>query len=534
LAVAKLSRVVLVCSRGEFGKVLAELCAYGRFHPSESEDLVQDPQVLLVASHLHEVYSRSKAILGRSAVATAGRRDIASADAFALPKDLGASLDALERAPRSRDGAIDDSALGEVKSIGDAAQAVFDDLIRVRVRPGPKRFVVMEGYVPTNDAGRFEGALARYLVSATPVVSRASFEPYVPTLLVNPKVVSLFESTTLAQGVPSYNEIDPTPFIAFFFPFFFGLMFADIGRGMAVLAAGWFVGRKWGEKYGYWGNMLYVLGASTIFFGLFSGLFFGLHVPTPFPHFIPVLDLTGLDIASVVFLLEVSVVVGTFHLATAYYIAFANEFRAGNRVSVFTHLPVLTLYAGLVPFAFAVVGNGLSFGGLLTDPAPAPVFRELLGLSIPVGFVASVSLPFVLGSLLVLVFGRATFDLVRSRSSRNVVRSLVAGTMSALAQSFEFLVNTISYIRLGVLLIVSTLTGALVNQALGWGAAGVPVVVAANVGVMILEGLIVYVQDLRLHVYEWFTKMYLGRGTAFRPLVASGATFRIRWGFRAA
>lgn len=532
MAIAKLSRVVLICSRGELGHFLARLCSFGKFHPSERDDLVQDPEILLAASRYHAVYSDARSILGRAAGRTATEEitTLHAEDAIRFPEFLSELLRRAEtELAASPGGAPSNETTNRVAAISVAAEMLFDDLRRIRVVPSPRRYVVVEGYVPTRSSTSFEEAMGQHILSMEEAEARLPGEPYIPTLLVNPRIISLFESTTLTQGVPSYNQIDPTPFVAFFFPFFFGIMFADVGRGLALFVAGWYVARRWRSKYLYWGRMLSVFGVSATLFGLFSGLFFGLPFATPFPRFIPVLDLSNLDINSVILLLEISIVIGTFHLAAAYYIAFANEMRSGNRLALLTSLPVLVLYSSLVPFSFAVVGNGISLTGIFTNSSPTPVFLELLGLRISISLVASASLPVVLSSLFVLVFGEAVFRLVSSPSIRGFLSALAKGATSAMVQPFEFLVNTISYIRLGVLLIVSTLTGALVNRSLILGPAALPLFVAANAAVMLLEGLIVYVQDLRLHVYEWFTKLYFGRGAPFSPLVSQLEGVRVDW-----
>jgi len=56
-----------------------------------------------------------------------------------------------------------------------------------------------------------------------------------------------------------------------------------------------------------------------------------------------------------------------------------------------------------------------------------------------------------------------------------------------------------------------------------------PFVVILNLLIIIFEGLIVYIQDLRLHLYEWFTKFYGGTGTPFKQLQPYAIRSEIEW-----
>jgi len=47
--------------------------------------------------------------------------------------------------------------------------------------------------------------------------------------------------------------------------------------------------------------------------------------------------------------------------------------------------------------------------------------------------------------------------------------------------------------------------------------------------VISLEGVIVYIQDMRLQLYEWLSQFYAGTGTAFIPLLSRGEHFTVRW-----
>jgi V/A-type H+-transporting ATPase subunit I len=59
------------------------------------------------------------------------------------------------------------------------------------------------------------------------------------------------------------------------------------------------------------------------------------------------------------------------------------------------------------------------------------------------------------------------------------------------------------------------------------GPASIGTLIIGNIGVMGLEGLLVFIQSLRLHLYEFFSKFYTGEGTVFKPLTLESERFRV-------
>ncbi len=51
----------------------------------------------------------------------------------------------------------------------------------------------------------------------------------------------LFQEIVNTYGVPLYKEVNPTYFTCVTFPFLFGVMFGDIGHGIALLFVGMFL-----------------------------------------------------------------------------------------------------------------------------------------------------------------------------------------------------------------------------------------------------------------------------------------------------
>lgn len=59
-----------------------------------------------------------------------------------------------------------------------------------------------------------------------------------PVKLKNCFLAKPFEFYTEMYGVPKYNEIDPSLFIAITYVIIFGIMFADLGQGICVSIVG--------------------------------------------------------------------------------------------------------------------------------------------------------------------------------------------------------------------------------------------------------------------------------------------------------
>jgi V/A-type H+-transporting ATPase subunit I len=99
----------------------------------------------------------------------------------------------------------------------------------------------------------------------------------------------------------------------------------------------------------------------------------------------------------------------------------------------------------------------------------------------------------------------------------------------------ELFANTISYSRIGIMLLVHVALMATTNGGVEFyleqGNMGLAVfmVLLGNIGVMMMEGLLVYIQALRLHLYEWFTKFFEGNGIPFKKLTPDLAYSNITW-----
>ncbi len=117
---------------------------------------------------------------------------------------------------------------------------VHDHLARIRTMKQaavtPRAFV-MEGWIPAVGVPALKDRLLKSFGDrvAVEVVSAEEWEGEpAPVVLSNPRLFRPFEAITKMMPLPHYGTIDPTPYVAIFFPMFFGIALGDIGYGMLL------------------------------------------------------------------------------------------------------------------------------------------------------------------------------------------------------------------------------------------------------------------------------------------------------------
>jgi len=394
------------------------------------------------------------------------------------------------------------------------------------------RFIKIEGYVPRDRAEEFRRTFKDYIVMVEG--EKKEEAKGVPTLMKNPRLADSFEAITLTQGSPSYHELDPTLIISIVFPIFYGIMFADAGQGVLMFLLGLVLYLRGAGSIKKWGFAVMCFGAAATVVGLLIGEVFGFEVAAvpgigPLLNNLVIVHLKNasgqLPLSSVILMMEVAIVIGIFHISSGLVLDIVKAYKNGEMVELFlAKLPALIFYIAGILFALAFIGGGFAFTGM-SSSAPTPL------IGIPIKTTTSIAIPVILLMVVIIMFGKAGAKLVgKFHSEESVPITVVEGIVEVLLRIVEFLANSVSYARLGILLIVHVILMGVVNLA--WtslGVLGLPILIFGNVGVMMLEGLIVYIQDLRLHLYEWFTKFYEGEGTPFKPVLPAPRRVEVVW-----
>lgn len=313
-----------------------------------------------------------------------------------------------------------------------------------------------------------------------------------PTKLKNNPVFRPFEMFVNMYGLPSYNEIDPTPILAVTYMLFFGIMFGDVGQSAIFAIVGFILYKI--KKIKLAGIVGWV-GVSGVIFGFIYGSFFGNEELIPeLLHTTPIHPME-----QAIMMLGATIAMGVVIIIFGIILNIINSFKAGQKgEAVFGHNGM----AGLVfylSFLFLAANIFLKWG------IPNKVFGIII--------IIAVAAMYMCVPLSELIAGKKHW---LPKDGMFYVENL----FEMFEVVLSFFTNTISFLRIGafaivhvgMMMVVSILTPA------GVGLASILVMVIGNAVVMILEGLIVGIQVLRLEYYEMFSRYFTGRGRGFVSL----------------
>ncbi len=436
---------------------------------------------------------------------------------------------------------------GNIMTLHEGVNVAKDVLEKIRKPGGTKRFAVIQGYIPKSMEKKFKENTKKWM-SVTEDIKDPEILKEKPILLKNKPWIRTFEVITDSQGIPKHGELDPTPMIAIMWPIFYGIMFADLGHALLLMGFGLLFKFKGQGTLSRWGMLIAISGGSAAIAGLFTGEAFGFHIEhlAPFEYllheggplqsfswFIGVISVAQLSFEEVIVILKVSIFLGIIHLVTAFILRIKRLLREGERTPVFLEaIPNLTMYFGIVAVMMSAIGSGYDVMGMYSriHTEAVPWVTILVGDWARVWIVTRISIVVIIGSLVMMVIGGILHTKKHPEAGDPV--SVVMEVL--LGKTVECLSHTISYARIGIMLLVHAALLLTVNNAFaslgGWSSPGaVALIVGGNLGIMMIEGLIVYIQALRLHLYEFFTKWYDGGGKPFRTVLPEIVYNQLLW-----
>ena len=256
------------------------------------------------------------------------------------------SEDAILHLNEYRQSVIDDA---NFYKVSEAAQRLADDKI-----------MALEGWVPTETKDNTIEWLSKediYFEATEP--EKNIDNP--PIKLKNRFFSRLFEMVGNMYSIPTYWELDMTPFFAPFFVIFFGFCMGDLCYGalICLVTLGLIISRKMKEM----DNVLWLgffLGLGTVVMGTISGTFFGvplLDVDIPIVNKLKTIMFKPDGLYSAFY---VSLIIGVFQILFGMCLKIINQTKLyGFGAAVSTLGWVILLLGGIV--TFLIDGIGIPF-----------------------------------------------------------------------------------------------------------------------------------------------------------------------------
>ena len=427
---------------------------------------------------------------------------------------------------------------GDILTMHENALVAKEVLETLRKPGGTKNFAVIQGYIPKKMEKKFKEVTSQW-TSITEEVKDKDTLAELPVYLDNPRWVKTFEVITNSQGIPKKGEFDPTWMVALMWPIFYGLMFADVGHGLLLMGLGLLFKFKGQGNLSRWGMLLAISGGAGALAGVFQGEVFGFHLE----HFVgfemllheggPLhsiswligsISVAELTFDQVIMILKVSLFIGVIHLGWAFLLRIRNYAKKKDKNTlIFEAIPNLFMWLGVFGVMMGAIGSGYDVMNMYSKihTEAVPWVTVLVGEWAVVWLVVRVSIVLILACVVMMIIGGIKHNKKHPDDGGDMV-SVVMEVL--LGKTIECLAHSISYARIGIMLLVHAALLLTVNQAYeNLGGLSSPtalvLIVGGQIGIMMIEGLIVYIQSLRLHLYEFFTKWYEGGSQPFKQLV---------------
>ena len=408
----------------------------------------------------------------------------------------------VDEAQRNLDDYLDDNSEQITRYLSKLEELYLYSGIRSKAMQYHNSFIIV-GWVPAENKKQIKKRLKKIRsVELDFADAKEEIDKRPPVKLKNCFLAKPFEFYTDMYGVPNYNEIDPTLFIAITYTIIFGIMFADIGQGICLSVIGMLMWKLKGMKIG---RILTPCGISSVVFGTIFGSLFGFeHVLDPlyFAMGFKEKPIEVMTSKSIIVILLAAVAIGVLLVITAMCLNVYSSIKQGH---IGRALFSANGVAGIVFYSALVFGM---------------VAELMFNLHI-------LTLPYILGLIVLpflLIFFEEPLDGLIAKSPDWKPESWAGFIMEHIIESImvllEYVTNTVSFLRVGAFVLVHAgmMMVVFVLADTAGPVAYWPIVVFGNAFVMVLEALLVSIQVLRLEYYEMFSRFYSGEGRAFEPV----------------
>jgi len=389
--------------------------------------------------------------------------------------------------------------------------AEYERLSTLDWATGTPYVTLLEGWVPEGDVENVSNRL-REAVPYSFIDSRPPEKGELPpTRLRNPKGVRPFEVVVKLFSVPRYGEWDPTPVVAYFFAFFFGIMLNDMVYAVGLLLLARFfldklVDDPTSEGTKLFRNVLYIGGVVSLIFGILSGTYLGDFLNRYFGLQLDTLALSRVvqeKLSDPISFIVLALIIGLVHLNIAHLFGFVKGIQEKNWGIVLNKIGLFLLQIFGIPYLFHGM---LQIDLMPLSPAVYGMFAYPMYAGLILVIVGSVVQMGALGAVFWLFDVTGILGDVMSYSR-------LAGVGLAtfyLASSFNLLADWVSR---GV----SSAIPGIIGIAIGF-ILGVALLLIFHIFNLLLSILAAFIHSLRLCFVEFLLKFFEGGGREYDPL----------------
>jgi V/A-type H+-transporting ATPase subunit I len=362
----------------------------------------------------------------------------------------------------------------------------------------------------------------------------------VPVSLQHGAFVGGFKKVVFSYGAPLYGTVDPTPFVAIFFTILFGIMFGDLGQGLVLFLLGFLTEKRGPARLSSFRNFsvpLKAVGVSSMVMGFLNGEFFTNEKlligptralvsfltgrPSQIDRILTIMPLaeSGGSVTKLFYFFGFTIGVGILLNSIGLIVNMTNQFFLKRyEKAVFDK----TGLAGIVLFWYAVF-IAVRFTVSMIRPDYSFVFHwyDVAGLVIPIAaiFLGPAIWRLITGERPVFAEGAMVF--------------FMEGFVEILETVSTYVSNTVSFLRVGAFALSHAVLAYIVFR-FSEEVATVPagpmlkalILVFGNLVIILLEGMIVAIQVVRLQYYEFFSKFFTETGVEFSPFRFNKVTER--------
>jgi V/A-type H+-transporting ATPase subunit I len=398
---------------------------------------------------------------------------------------------------------------------------------------------LLSGWIPQDMVAKINSDLSKITEGRTAIRAYTPNEipevltggEKVPVSLKHGAFVKGFEGVVISYGTPLYGCIDPTPIVAFFFTLLFGIMFGDLGQGFVLFLAGILTRRRGPfRRFGKFSTPLIAVGTASMVMGFLAGSVFTneelLIAPTraltaaltgtPSDRILTLMPLAeqGGSVTKLFYLFGFTIGIGVIFNSIGLILNIINRCVTKKYESAFFSKHGL---AGVLLFwyAISIALRVIFFGGSFES-------FDLAGILVPLFFI---------------FFGPVIWRCITREKpvfEHGFLTFFMEGFVEMLETASGYISNTVSFLRVGAFALSHAVLSYIVfrfteelahSGGIAGGTSAVLVFIFGNLVIIVLEGMIVAIQVIRLQYYEFFSKFFTDTGVEFSP-------FRFRKGVK--